>query len=155
MQPSHALPPYQTAEASLSLARQIMPITSTPIISMPTMRIVVMRLRPLVAAVAFLSGALQTAAGVAGGVVIADMLTGMFHNSQPEEIVNVVEENTIAQPDAAQPDITQPDNTQPDLQNTDWQDDASNQNGQDSGFFDSGFGNDDDSYSNSDDDSFF
>jgi len=98
----------------------------------------------------FLSGALQTAAGVAGGVVIADMLTGMFHNSRPEEIVNVVEENTITQPDAAQPD-----NTQLDLQNADWQDDASNQNGQDSGFFDSGFENDDDSYNNSDDDSFF
>lgn len=103
----------------------------------------------------FLSGALQTAAGVAGGVVIADMLTGMFHNSRPEEIVNVVEENTIAQPDTTQSDLIQPDNTQPDLQNADWQDDASNQNGQDSGFFDSGFGSDDDSYNNSDDDSFF
>lgn len=103
----------------------------------------------------FLSGALQTAAGVAGGVVIADMLTGMFHNSQPEEIVNVVEENTIAQPDATQSNVIQPDNTQPDLQNADWQDDASNQNGQDSGFFDSGFDSDDDSDNNSDDDSFF
>ncbi|NLS52974.1 DUF2076 domain-containing protein [Hafnia alvei] len=103
----------------------------------------------------FLSGALQTAAGVAGGVVIADMLTGMFHNSRPEEIVNVVEENTIAQPDAAQADATQSDIMQPDLQNADWQDDASNQNGQDSGFFDSGFGSDDDGYNNNDDDSFF
>lgn len=107
----------------------------------------------------FLSGALQTAAGVAGGVVIADMLTGMFRNSQPEEIVNVVEDN-IVQPDSAQPDLTQadnaqPDNAQPDLQNADWQDDTSNQNGQDSGFFDSGFGSDDDSYNNNDDDSFF
>ncbi|AJR00508.1 DUF2076 domain-containing protein [Hafnia paralvei] len=108
----------------------------------------------------FLSGALQTAAGVAGGVVIADMLTGMFRNSQPEEIVNVVEDNNIVQPDSAQPDLTQadnaqPDNAQPDLQNADWQDDTSNQNGQDSGFFDSGFGSDDDSYNNNDDDSFF
>lgn len=103
----------------------------------------------------FLSGALQTAAGVAGGVVIADMLTGMFRNSQPEEIVNVVEDNNIVQPDSAQPDLTQADNAQPDLQNADWQDDTSNQNGQDSGFFDSGFGSDDDSYNNNDDDSFF
>lgn len=108
----------------------------------------------------FLSGALQTAAGVAGGVVIADMLTGMFRNSQPEEIVNVVEDNNIVQPDSAQPALTQadnaqPDNAQPDLQNADWQDDTSNQNGQDSGFFDSGFGSDDDSYNNNDDDSFF
>lgn len=38
----------------------------------------------------FLGGALQTAAGVAGGVVLADMLTGMFHHSQPEEIVNII-----------------------------------------------------------------
>lgn len=40
----------------------------------------------------FMSGALQTAAGVAGGVVLADMLTSMFHHSRPEEIVNIIEE---------------------------------------------------------------
>ncbi|WP_268640628.1 DUF2076 domain-containing protein, partial [Escherichia coli] len=40
----------------------------------------------------FLGGALQTAAGVAGGVVLADMLTGMFRHSQPQEIVNIIEE---------------------------------------------------------------
>ncbi|WP_413734949.1 DUF2076 domain-containing protein [Sodalis sp. RH21] len=40
----------------------------------------------------FLAGALQTAAGVAGGVVLGNMLTGMFHNTQPEEIVNVIEQ---------------------------------------------------------------
>lgn len=40
----------------------------------------------------FLSGALKTAAGVAGGVVIANMLTDMFHHSQPEEIVNIINE---------------------------------------------------------------
>lgn len=87
-------------------------------------------------------------------------LAGMFRNSQPEEIVNVVEDNNMVQPDSAQPDLTQadnaqPDNTQPDLQNADWQDDTSNQNGQDSGFFDSGLGSDDDSDNNNDDDSFF
>jgi hypothetical protein len=38
----------------------------------------------------FIGGALQTAAGVAGGVMLADMLTGMFHHSQPEEIVNII-----------------------------------------------------------------
>ncbi|OOC12853.1 ABC transporter substrate-binding protein [Dickeya dadantii] len=43
----------------------------------------------------FLSGALQTAAGVAGGVVLADMLTGMFHRSQPEEIINIINENPV------------------------------------------------------------
>lgn len=38
----------------------------------------------------FLGGALQTAAGVAGGVVLADMLTGMFRHNQPEEIINII-----------------------------------------------------------------
>jgi len=52
----------------------------------------------------FMAGALQTAAGVAGGVVIADMLTSMFHHSQPQEIVNIIEE-----PAAAASDITQND----------------------------------------------
>ena len=40
----------------------------------------------------FMAGALQTAAGVAGGVVLADMLTSMFHHSQPQEIVNIIEQ---------------------------------------------------------------
>lgn len=40
----------------------------------------------------FMAGALQTAAGVAGGVVLADMLTSMFHHAQPQEIVNIIEE---------------------------------------------------------------
>ncbi|TCV94338.1 DUF2076 domain-containing protein [Biostraticola tofi] len=44
----------------------------------------------------FLSGALQTAAGVAGGVMLANMLTGMFDSSKPEEIGNIIE-----QPDQA------------------------------------------------------
>lgn len=40
----------------------------------------------------FLGGALQTAAGVAGGVVLGNMLMNMFEHSQPEEIVNVINE---------------------------------------------------------------
>ncbi|MXP51475.1 DUF2076 domain-containing protein [Pantoea sp. SoEX] len=39
----------------------------------------------------FMSGALQTAAGVAGGVVIANMLSNMFHHSAPEEIINIID----------------------------------------------------------------
>jgi len=45
----------------------------------------------------FLGGALQTAVGVAGGVVMADMLTNMFHHSQPEEIVNIINEPALPQ----------------------------------------------------------
>jgi hypothetical protein len=40
----------------------------------------------------FMAGALQTAAGVAGGMVLGNMLTGMFQNSRPEEIVNVIQQ---------------------------------------------------------------
>lgn len=46
----------------------------------------------------FLGGALQTAVGVAGGVVMADMLTSMFHHSQPEEIVNIINEPAMPDP---------------------------------------------------------
>lgn len=47
----------------------------------------------------FLGGALQTAVGVAGGVVMAEMLTNMFHHSQPEEIVNIINEPAMPDPD--------------------------------------------------------
>ncbi|KAF1072824.1 MAG: hypothetical protein GAK45_00039 [Pseudomonas citronellolis] len=45
----------------------------------------------------FMRGALQTAAGVAGGIVVADLLTNMFHHSQPQEIVEVIREEVPAQ----------------------------------------------------------
>ncbi|WBV20806.1 DUF2076 domain-containing protein [Pantoea piersonii] len=47
----------------------------------------------------FLGGALQTAVGVAGGVVAANMLTSLFHQSQPEEIVNIINEPPLPQVD--------------------------------------------------------
>ncbi|PPI87623.1 ABC transporter substrate-binding protein (plasmid) [Candidatus Pantoea edessiphila] len=40
----------------------------------------------------FMTGALQTAAGVAGGVVIGNMLNNMFHHSAPEEIINIIDD---------------------------------------------------------------
>lgn len=49
----------------------------------------------------FLGGALQTAVGVAGGVVMADMLTSMFNHSQPEELVNIINEPAMPQEDFA------------------------------------------------------
>ncbi|UCJ16033.1 DUF2076 domain-containing protein [Pseudomonas sp. MM211] len=45
----------------------------------------------------FMRGALQTAAGVAGGVMVADLLTSMFHHDQPQEIVEVIREDLPAQ----------------------------------------------------------
>ncbi len=38
----------------------------------------------------FLGGALQTAVGVAGGMAMAEMLTQLFHSSQPQEIVKII-----------------------------------------------------------------
>lgn len=101
----------------------------------------------------FMAGALQTAAGVAGGVVLADMLTSMFHHSQPQEIVNIIE-----QPIEQVSDFTGDQNFANDFQNQD-----SFTNASDRSFFDQGnddssrFLNQDDDYDfgdNSDDDSF-
>ena len=39
----------------------------------------------------FLAGAMQTAMGVAGGVLVADAISSAFHSSTPE-VVDVVEE---------------------------------------------------------------
>lgn len=46
----------------------------------------------------FMRGALQTAAGVAGGVMVAEMLGGLFHHSSPTEIVEVVEAPPMQEP---------------------------------------------------------
>ncbi|MCY1393082.1 hypothetical protein D9M71_79690 [compost metagenome] len=48
---------------------------------------------PARAASSFLGGALQTAAGVAGGVMLAQGISSLFnHNSQPQEVVEVIKE---------------------------------------------------------------
>lgn len=46
----------------------------------------------------FMRGALQTAAGVAGGVMMAEMLGGLFHHGSPAEIVEVVEAPPMQEP---------------------------------------------------------
>ncbi|MCL9672176.1 DUF2076 domain-containing protein [Citrobacter sp. MNAZ 1397] len=101
----------------------------------------------------FMAGALQTAAGVAGGVVLADMLTSMFHRSQPQEIVNIIE-----QPIEQVSDVTGGQNFSNDFQDQDGFTNAS-----DRSFFDqsnddtSRFLDQDDDYDfggNNDDDSF-
>ena len=46
----------------------------------------------------FLGGALKTAAGVAGGVMLAQGISSLFHsNQQPQEVVEVIKEEP-AQP---------------------------------------------------------
>ncbi|CAM3317587.1 MULTISPECIES: DUF2076 domain-containing protein [Klebsiella] len=92
----------------------------------------------------FMAGALQTAAGVAGGVVLGNMLTNMFSGSHPQEIVNIIEEKP--QPDATPAqDATAGDDPfrQGDdqfLADNTWNDDF------DAGFGDDDVGSDDDSW---------
>ncbi len=58
----------------------------------------------------FMRGALQTAAGVAGGVMVADLLTSMFHHSQPQEIVEVIQEQPV-QPEPSSFDDSRSDDS--------------------------------------------
>ena len=51
----------------------------------------------------FLGGALQTAAGVAGGVMLADMIGGLFHSNRPEEIIDIIEPAAITNPVDSEP----------------------------------------------------
>ncbi|RMQ41262.1 hypothetical protein ALQ04_03971 [Pseudomonas cichorii] len=49
----------------------------------------------------FLGGALQTAAGVAGGVMLAQGISSLFgHHSQPEEIVEVIHDQPVQNTDS-------------------------------------------------------
>lgn len=41
----------------------------------------------------FLGGALQTAAGVAGGVVLGNLMMDMFSHHHPEDVVNIINDN--------------------------------------------------------------
>ena len=58
----------------------------------------------------FMRGALQTAAGVAGGVMVADLLTSMFHHNQPQEIVEVIQEQPV-QPEPSSFDDSRTDDS--------------------------------------------
>ncbi|WP_259759142.1 DUF2076 domain-containing protein [Pseudomonas sp. GCEP-101] len=87
----------------------------------------------------FMRGALQTAAGVAGGVMVADLLTSMFHHSQPQEIVEVIQEQPL------QPELSSFDDGHGD-------DSLGGDRYADNGFADTSY---DDSNSFGDDSSFF
>ncbi len=63
------------------------------------------RRRQAAAAAAFMAGALQTAAGVAGGVVLGNMLTNMFSGSHPQEIVNIIDEQQPQQQQDVSPTL--------------------------------------------------
>ncbi|WP_332768359.1 DUF2076 domain-containing protein [Pseudomonas koreensis] len=84
----------------------------------------------------FLGGALKTAAGVAGGVMLAQGISSLFHhNQQPQEIVEVIKEEPAQVADQS---------------NNGWGDD---QRVADNGFTDTDYNNDSSSFFD-DDDSF-
>ncbi|WP_449431063.1 DUF2076 domain-containing protein [Pseudomonas putida] len=93
----------------------------------------------------FLGGAMQTAAGVAGGVLLAQGISSMFnHHSQPEQVAEVAKEEPAPASDSggwndqgAQQQVTD---------NGGWGADQG-------GYADAGYGSDDDSFF-SDDDSY-
>jgi len=93
----------------------------------------------------FLGGAMQTAAGVAGGVLLAQGVSSLFnHHSQPEEVVEVIKEEPAPASDTggwqdqgAQQQVTD---------NSGWGNDQG-------GFADTDYGNDDGGFF-SDDDTF-
>ncbi|AZD31981.1 DUF2076 domain-containing protein [Pseudomonas chlororaphis] len=100
---------------------------------------------PAAAGSSFLGGALKTAAGVAGGVMLAQGLSSLFHgNQQPQEIVEVIKE----EPAPASDNGGGWGNDEQRMANNDsW---GNNDQG---GFSDADYGNDDSSFF-SDDDSF-
>ncbi|AGN84056.1 hypothetical protein H650_02305 [Enterobacter sp. R4-368] len=95
----------------------------------------------------FMAGALQTAAGVAGGVVLAEMLTSMFHQSRPEEIVNIIEEPATAAGNSSF-ENTQNDNfsNASDTRFLDQNDSFGNDSYQNDDFDDTDYSDDDDSF---------
>jgi hypothetical protein len=88
----------------------------------------------------FLGGALKTAAGVAGGVMLAQGISSLFHhNQQPEEIVEVIKEEPAQVADQS---------------NSGWGDDQRMAGNDQGGFTDTDYGSDDSSSFFDDDDSF-
>jgi hypothetical protein len=88
----------------------------------------------------FLGGAMKTAAGVAGGVMLAQGISSLFHhNQQPEEIVEVIKEEPAQVADQS---------------NNGWGDDQRMAGNDQSGFTDTDYSNDDSSSFFDDDDSF-
>jgi len=100
---------------------------------------------PAAAGSSFLGGALKTAAGVAGGVMLAQGISSLFqHHQQPEEIVEVIKDEPAPVSDQS---------------NNDWGDDqrmAGNDSyGNDQGgFSDADYSDDSSSFFGGDDDSF-
>ena len=93
----------------------------------------------------FLGGAMQTAAGVAGGVLLAQGISSLFnHNSQPEEVVEVIKEEPAPASDSS--GWNDQGGQQQVADNGGWGSDQGGYADTDYGSDDGGFFSDDDSY---------
>ncbi|CAK17447.1 DUF2076 domain-containing protein [Pseudomonas entomophila] len=87
----------------------------------------------------FLGGAMQTAAGVAGGVLLAQGISSLFnHNAQPEQIVEVIKEEPAPASDH--------DSQRQVADNSGWGNDQGGYADTDYGSDDGGFFSDDDTF---------
>ncbi|MHB2083263.1 DUF2076 domain-containing protein [Pseudomonas asiatica] len=94
----------------------------------------------------FLGGAMQTAAGVAGGVLLAQGISSLFnHNSQPEEVVEVIKEEPAPASDSGGWNDSGAQQQQV-ADNSGWGSDQGGYADSDYGSDDGGFFSDDDSY---------
>ncbi|MFM2486859.1 DUF2076 domain-containing protein [Celerinatantimonas yamalensis] len=96
----------------------------------------------------FLGGALQTAAGVAGGVVLGNMMMDMFSHHQSQDIVNIINDNPTDMNADMNNGVNDPTNQFADGMDNNGQDASFDQGlNNDSGFadnqggFDNGMGN--------------
>lgn len=90
----------------------------------------------------FLGGALQTAAGVAGGMMLGNMMMNMFSGHHPEEVVDIIDDKSDTADHGADADnAALADNTGTDgLDNPNFDDAiADNDMPYDDGYFDTGF----------------
>ncbi|WP_336332863.1 DUF2076 domain-containing protein [Pseudomonas putida] len=93
----------------------------------------------------FLGGAMQTAAGVAGGVLLAQGISSLFnHHSQPEEVVEVIKEEPVPASDSG--GWNDQGGQQQVADNGGWGGDQGGYADSDYGSDDGGFFSDDDSY---------
>lgn len=93
----------------------------------------------------FLGGAMQTAAGVAGGVLLAQGISSLFnHNSQPEEVVEVIKEEPVPASDSG--GWNDQGGQQQVADNGGWGSDQGGYADSDYGSDDGGFFSDDDSF---------
>ncbi|VVQ14729.1 hypothetical protein PS934_04136 [Pseudomonas fluorescens] len=99
---------------------------------------------PAAAGSSFLGGALKTAAGVAGGVMLAQGISSLFHHNQQPEVVEVIKEEPAQVND-------QGNNGWGDDQRMAGNDSYSNDQG---GFSDADYSDDSSSFFGGDDDSF-